>query len=313
MIALRFASPTCAPVRAMLTFIAACGSTSAAPDPSPSPTGEAPTSGPTKDASPEAEPPVLSPPASRCQATAAEVTCSSHSLSLLAQVLPRDVHYELPIGAAPAKGWPAVIFFQGSFVAASASFAAKNGDRFGTFHLTLTIKELLDHGYAVLAPNAAVAGRTAWQTNVPPASELWSASSDHAFMSAIFDAIGEGKLGALDASRLYAMGISSGGFMTSRMAVSYPGRFRALAINSGGYATCGLTCSMPTPLPSDHPPTLLLHGAADTTVAPSTMEMYRDELLTEGRTVKTVLDPKAGHEWLAAGPSAIRAWFDATP
>jgi predicted esterase len=101
--------------------------------------------------------------------------------------------------------------------------------------------------------------------------------------------------------------------MTSRMAVSYAGKFRALAVHSGGYATCGTTCTLPATLPADHPPTLFLHGGADTTVKPSTMEMYRDELAAEGRTVKTVLDPSAGHEWLTAGPAEIRAWFDAHP
>jgi predicted esterase len=204
-------------------------------------------------------------------------------------------------------------FFQGSFVAATGTFVAKKDDRFGLFNMTLTVKELLDHGYAVLAPNAVVEGRTAWQTNVPPWSTLWSTSSDDAFMKAIFEAIGEGKFGALDASRLYAMGISSGGFMTSRMAVSYAGKFRALAVHSGGYATCGATCTLPASMPSDHPPTLFLHGAEDTIAAPSTMEMYRDALVAEGRTVQTLIDPKAGHEWLTAGPAAIRAWFDAYP
>jgi hypothetical protein len=43
------------------------------------------------------------------------------------------------------------------------------------------------------------------------------------------------------------------------------------------------------------------------------MEMYRDELAAEGHTVKTVLDPNAGHEWLSSGPNEIRAWFDANP
>jgi hypothetical protein len=29
--------------------------------------------------------------------------------------------------------------------------------------------------------------------------------------------------------------------------------------------------------------------------------------------VKTVLDPSVGHEWLVAGPTEVRAWFDANP
>lgn len=249
------------------------------------------------------------PAGSRCQASAAEVTCTRHQDTLLA----RDVFYEVPLGTAPAKGWPLVFFFQGSFVPAAGAFTAKKDDAFGLFRLTLTIKELLDHGYAVLAPNAVLAGHVAWQTNVPPWSELWSTSADDAFMKAIFTAVDDGRFGALDPARMYAMGISSGGFMTSRMAVSYAGKFRALAVHSGGYATCGATCTLPPMQPADHPPTLFLHGGADTTVPSSTMEMYRDQLAAEGHTVKTVLDPNAGHEWLVAGPTEIPAWFDANP
>jgi predicted esterase len=132
-------------------------------------------------------------------------------------------------------------------------------------------------------------------------------------MKAIFTAVGDGTFGTVNPSRLYAMGISSGGFMTSRMAVSYPGRFRALAVHSGGYATCSTTCTLPPTQPADHPPTLFLHGGADTTVKPATMTMYRDQLAAEGHVVATVLDPSAGHEWLVAGPAEIRAWFDANP
>jgi hypothetical protein len=44
------------------------------------------------------------------------------------------------------------------------------------------------------------------ETNVPPWSEVWSTSADDAFMQAIFGAIGDGRFGALDPSRLFAMG-----------------------------------------------------------------------------------------------------------
>jgi poly(3-hydroxyoctanoate) depolymerase len=290
--------------------LSACGS--GASDGTPS-AGPGSTSGPpgAGDAgSPDADGDGSSLPAvSRCQATPAEVTCTHHQASLIA----RDVVYEVPLGVPPAKGWPVAFFFQGSFVPAAGAFTAKKDDSFGRYLLTLTVKELLDHGYAVLAPNAVLAGNIAWETNVPPWSQLWSTSADDAFMKAIFTAVDEGRFGAINPARLYAMGISSGGFMTSRMAVSYAGKFRALAVHSGGYATCSATCTLPATLPADHPPTLFLHGGADTTVPPSTMELYRDELVAEGHTVKTVLDPNAGHEWLSAGPTEIRPWFDAHP
>lgn len=132
-------------------------------------------------------------------------------------------------------------------------------------------------------------------------------------MGALFEAVATGKVGPLNGTRLFAMGISSGGFMTSRMAVSYPGKFRSLAVHSRSYATCGATCTVPRPLPADHPPTLFLHGGSDSVVPVSAMESYRDALAAEGHVVDSVVDPSAGHEWLATGPSAIRSWFDAHP
>lgn len=98
--------------------------------------------------------------------------------------------------------------------------------------------------------------------------------------------------------------------MTSRMAVSYAGTFRALADSAGSYATCSATCTVPTPLPNDHPPTLFLHGDADNVVPMSSVQPYIDALRAQGHEVKVVTDANAGHEWLVEGPTAIPAWFD---
>ena len=249
---------------------------------------------------------------SRCEANALQVTCTKRELSLPALLLSRTVHYELPVGTPPPGGWPVAIYFQGSFFAGGRAFVADRDDPFGAYNLALTIKSLLDAGYAVLAPDALVGGATFWQTNVPPFSALWTTSSDHAFMSALFQALWAGRFGPVDASRLYAMGISSGGFMTSRMAVSYRGLFRALAVHSASYATCSALCLVP-PLPSDHPPTLFLHGRRDLIVTSGVMEQYRDALVKAGFETKTVLSATAGHEWLAEGPQAVTDWFDAHP
>ena len=132
-------------------------------------------------------------------------------------------------------------------------------------------------------------------------------------MKGLLAGLGQGSFGPIDATRLYAMGISSGGFMTSRMAVSYAGRFRALADHSGSYATCSNLCSVPTPLPSDHPPTLFLHGDQDTVVPMTSVQPYHDALNAEGPETDLVTDADAGHPWLAGGVQAIPAWFDGHP
>jgi poly(3-hydroxyoctanoate) depolymerase len=251
--------------------------------------------------------------ASLCTATDLSVSCPHQKLTLSAAGLWRDVHYQLPAGTPPPGGWPVVIFFQGSFMPAVKAFSALRTDAFGGYSLALTTKALLDAGYAVVAPNALLDGTTYWQTNIPPYDLLWTSSADHAFMQAIFPAISGGSFGPLNANRLYATGISSGGFMSSRMAVSYRGRFRALAVHSGSYATCSALCTVPRPLPSDHPPTLFLHGALDTVVPIATMRLYRDALVQEGHATQTVVNAFAGHQWLPEGPQAIPAWFNANP
>jgi predicted esterase len=94
------------------------------------------------------------------------------------------------------------------------------------------------------------------------------------------------------------------------MVVSYPGTFRALAIQSGSYATClGPFCEIPSELPSDHPPTLFLHGDADGTVPVDTAIAYRDALEAQGIETESIIDMGIGHAWLERAPEAITQWF----
>lgn len=98
--------------------------------------------------------------------------------------------------------------------------------------------------------------------------------------------------------------------MTSRMAVSYAGRFRALAIESGSYASClGPLCVVPSVLPADHPPTLFLHGGADTTVPIATAQDYYRKLQAQGIEAKFVEAPAASHQWLDTAPEDVTNWF----
>jgi dipeptidyl aminopeptidase/acylaminoacyl peptidase len=179
----------------------------------------------------------------------------------------------------------------------------------GVWYQAQTTQALLDAGFAVVTPEAHLDGAGAWDTNIAPYNVLWETSPDHLFMVDLFAAIEAGELGPLDPARLVAGGISSGGYMTSRMAVSYPGRFAALAIHSGSYATCAAAlCAVPA-LPADHPPTLFLHGALDAVVPAWTMELYSAALEAGGASVSVVTDDFAGHEWIEAAPASITAWF----
>jgi predicted esterase len=158
--------------------------------------------------------------------------------------------------------------------------------------------------FCIAAALALVAGSCA--DSVPKAGEALPPSSNDMLLSEL----PKGTFGQLDLTRLYATGISSGGYMTSRVGIAYPGSFRALAIESGSYASClGPLCSIPDQLPKDHPPTLMLHGGADAIVDISTARDYEAKLMSNGIEVKFVEDPAAGHQWLSSAPEEVTEWF----
>jgi pimeloyl-ACP methyl ester carboxylesterase len=204
--------------------------------------------------------------------------------------------------------------FQGSFFRPSHHFDARREDPFGAYFQALTVKALLDAGFAVLVPETRLNGATFWDTNVPLWADAWSDSPDHRFRSAVFADVDGGFFGPLSRTRWHATGISSGGYMTSRMAVTAPERFRSVAIQSGSYATCaGPSCHVPSHFPGQHPPTLFLHGGQDAIVPQSTMESYRLALQQAGCDTREVIRENAGHEWLPEAPEAVLGWFLAHP
>lgn len=248
--------------------------------------------------------------------------CHYNTATLVTEHGAREVHFALPLsggrddGAAgpPADGWPTVIAFQGSFFPAELYFTSDSSMAFGGEYQGQTVRALLEQGFAVVAPEAQVNGNQYWDSNLVHRNGAWEASPDHALMVALLEAIAAGNLGHLDAGRLFAMGISSGGYMTSRMAVSYPGRFERLAIVSGSYAVCGgAYCPLPDALPADHPPTLFLHGRGDVTTPLFTMERYAEALEDQGTEVKVVIDDDEGHGWIPASAEEVIPFFLGSP
>ncbi len=252
------------------------------------------------------------PPGSLCYLNGLDLACPYQTVAFDIEGEHREVHFEAPAGTPPAHGWPTVIMFQGSFISAQFTWEASKGTPYGAYCQTQVVEQLLDHGYAVLTPETHLDGAGEWDTNNLIDTDYYS-TNDHAFMLVILDQIAAGTFGPLDRGRLYAAGISSGGHMTSRMAISYQGQFRALAIESASYATCaGWICQI-GPIPPDHPPTLFLHGQQDLTDPISTMEEYAAALTANGITHREVIDPNAGHEWIPPAPTEVLAWFQAYP
>jgi dienelactone hydrolase len=238
-----------------------------------------------------------------------KIECSHETTRIPSSaVSSREVIYQTPVGTPPAGGWPVVIVYQGSFFALDdfVYYSWKWGGRL--YNEGKLIMTLLDNGYAVIAPSAPA--DLFWQTNIPGLAQNYEQTTDYTMITNLLQAIEDGHFGPLNPDRQYATGISSGGYNTSRMAVSFPGEFKALAIHSGSYATCsGPVCSVPW-LPADHPPTTFVHGWLDVTVPWWTMDLYYDQLRYQGIETSRRTDPTGAHEWLEVAPRHILNWFN---
>lgn len=275
------------------------------------------------------------------------ISCESQSIDVGSPA--RAVRYQLPPGTAPVGGWPVVLLYHGTggLISWTAPASSTGALSFGNYYQVQVIRDLLAAGYAVLAPPATSLS-TAWQTNnmsacpaggctqnKGPTAEQYPGTADDLFFQALFTVIDTSQAGIgfgakLNGSRLYAAGISSGGYNSSRMAINYASRFRALAVQSASYANCsGRGCVVPA-LPSDHPPTLFLHGAGDDIVPLSTMLPYAAALAGKAYTVvdysrglKLLGDTrcdadsqancKVGHQWIQMAPVEILNWFNSHP
>lgn len=240
-----------------------------------------------------------------------QISCSHQTTWISAGLPSRQVIYQTPLGTPPPGGWPVVILYQGSFFVLD-DFVYSSSELFGRlYNEGRLVKTLLEHGYAVIAPSAAA--DLIWQTNIPGLAQHYESSTDYIYIGNLLQAIRQGRFGPLNPNRQYATGISSGGYNTSRMAISFPGQFKALAIQSASYATCaGPLCVVPA-LPADHPPTTFLHGFLDLVVPWWSMDLYYDRLLYQGIETTRYTAATGQHEWLAAAPARILAWFDAHP
>ncbi|MCA9564536.1 MAG: prolyl oligopeptidase family serine peptidase [Myxococcales bacterium] len=249
----------------------------------------------------------------RCAVAPDSVACayvtSSVHLDDFAQS--REVLYQVPGGSVPAQGWPTVLLYQGTGISPEEGWSADFDAPYGLYYQAQLTAELLEAGYAVVAPAHRSELTPYWQTNIAPWNVAWSSSEDHALIEALLDVFESGTWFRADTANLFATGLSSGGYMTSRMAVSYPTRFRALAIGAGSYATCsGSLCAVPSDLPPDHPPTLFVHAADDLVVPLWTATLYRDALEDADVETRMAVTESGGHGWTSDAPSEVLGWFE---
>jgi hypothetical protein len=247
----------------------------------------------------------------------------------------RTVFWQVPEGTPPAGGWPVVFFYSGwdprvGFLGIVAPpplnpFTLPTSTDNNAGLLPQMFHELLDDPqgtgkkYAVIAatPQFRILLGRYWDTNE---AGNYANQQDFAFFPDLFGEIKSGSYGPasqFNMSKRFAFGISSGGYNSSRMAVTFnqaPGdlnTWKTLGILSASYATCrGATCLVPD-LPGNHPSVKFWHGINDSVNPIWTAELYRDELEADGKTT-AFQDHMSGHDFDASelGSTGVKAWFD---
>jgi len=246
----------------------------------------------------------------------------------------RGVRWQVPEGTPPAGGWPVAFYYNGTTPADTNPFVQNADADFGLGYVPQIFHELLDdpagtgEKYAVIAPEPPQAGLFLefWNTNAP---FVYSTTCDYDFFPDFFAEIKTGSYGSAsqyDMERRYAFGVSSGGYNSSRMAVTFnqarkwyqscdqwcnKDTWRAVAIVSASYATCvGPACFIPN-LPSNHPATKFWHGTYDLLAPIWAAELYYEELEDDG-VISGFLEHDGGHEFTAdtLGAEGVKAWFD---
>lgn len=235
----------------------------------------------------------------------------------------RNVRWQVPEGTPPAGGWPVVFYYNGTvfFNSPSTKPFTSTSTAFGANFAEEGLHEFLDdpkgtgRKYAVFAPEAPGGSfMQAWDTN---GSGDYTGKNDYCFLPSLFKGVSSGVYGPAfqyNMNKRFALGISSGGYNTSRMAVTFNenSEWSALAIVSGSYATClGPFCKLPSTLPANHPPTKFYHGTKDVIVGISTMRPYY-ELLNSGGFITEKVEHGGAHEFTkeTLGDGGIKAWFD---
>jgi poly(3-hydroxyoctanoate) depolymerase len=281
--------------------------------------------------------------AARCTVTSGgDVHCANNSsiqwywCGLL--YTPRPVHWQVPEGTAPSGGWPVVYWFEGTSPNYENDYENPlwrskldvYGSLFGLINEAMTVRTLLDdvYGtgkkYAVLAPAPpqSTVFLQFWHTNIV---FPYSISCDYSFFNTFFPKVDGGSYGKINNSKRFASGVSSGGYNTSRMAITFNGgsKFRSLAIQSASYADCsGSACALPcagtATIPSNHPPTKFYHGVYDPIVPIFTMRCYYDLLISKGKVAAKLEFTDGGIGGLHGystysydSVNGVQAWFNA--
>jgi poly(3-hydroxybutyrate) depolymerase len=224
----------------------------------------------------------------------------------------RIILYASQSTSSSEEGFPVLFVLHGAAQYPFAWFFPLN---LWSYQQSLFVKKALDAGFFVIAPSSGrpmKPGPHAWSSFIDDVNE----SEDLHLFQSLFGWL-EKKEQMLNLDAVYCAGFSSGGFMTSRLAKTFPERFTGVLVHSGTDADSinftkngpEFDCESPKQYPINHPPTLIVHGEKDSIVPYECGFHFYSELKRNNVSVSLLTDPKEGHIWLSSFSAEMINWF----
>ena len=160
----------------------------------------------------------------------------------------RSYEVDVPARAAPPGGWPVVLVFHGG---GGTAAGARTQSR-------MTAKGGAE-GFVAVYPQGSggIAGKLrTWNAGTCCGWAMQHHVDETAFVAALLDDLAT--VAAIDATRVYATGISNGGMMAYQVACTLSGRVAAIAVVAGEMTMSASECRPTRPVP-----VLVIHGTAD--------------------------------------------------
>lgn len=227
----------------------------------------------------------------------------------------RKVKLLKPDKEAPEGGFPVVLMSHGSLAPHQAyrpqEINVLGGSvelPFGGYNEARLVHGLLESGYAVMFLEAELS--MVWTTNGPLVRHLPQLTSDHYFLRKLVQVINNGEIADVNPAMKFALGISSGGYNTSRLAHEFPEEFEAVVIQAAGQMkNLGPIFTATSDVAANHPATLFMHGAMDTIVPINpALEYYNALKAADVESYFGIFD--GGHAWNDEAPSMIANFFN---
>lgn len=227
--------------------------------------------------------------------------------------------WESPDPPPPDDGYPVLLVLHGATQYAETWFLSGIGGLKSSLiwgkRQTDFVKKALEEGFFIVAPDSkrpVKIGPKAWDYFSNNSNE----SIDLPFFQDIFNWLANSSL-PVNPNRIYCIGFSSGGFMTSRIAHHFGAKCCAVAIHSGGNADLydshffyhSLKNNININISKNHPPTLIIHGGKDRLLSIDFGINYYNELQKAEIKSHYLINPYGHHIWQSIFNKQILQWF----